>query len=415
MFRSLDSMEGARRMTIPIPLICERCRREGVAGKDLFERYADLLDFEPVPRRPRADGWDAEVQRAFILVLAATGSPRQAAAAVGKAQFGFDQLKRAKGNESFMAAVARALDVHAEEKSRRLREGVAAVAGPAANWRPPAPVWANAARRGRPPAGRARANDEKEEMTDEEKWDFLCTLVDRYLIKIRAERRERLAGNIVAADFYLRQATHIEVMFDLIGGDGFHVLAEYRHRGRHLADIAHTPFTLLIDEARRAKWEEFGEPSRPVVVPPEWLKDEDDGVSTEPREAMMGGADLKALEEERKAERKRLAAEQIAWEAEACQAAADWREAEAGARQEPSAPACSAAVLGSRAEPGRPACDLQVDRTDVTNDKVREAPHPSDRSGGAIGLVTVRDGPPEPDDEAQDSPTPPTPEPPDAP
>jgi hypothetical protein len=362
-------------MDIKIPLICERCRREGVAGKDLFERYADLLDFEPVPRRPRADGWDAEVQRAFILVLAATGSPRQAAAAVGKAQFGFDQLKRAKGNEGFMAAVERALDVHAEEKSRRLREGVAAVAAPAAKWRPPAPAWANAARRGRPPAGRARARDEKEEMSDEEKWDFLCTIVDRYLIKIRSERRERLAGNIVAADFYLRQATHIEVMFDLIGGDGFHVLAEYRHRGRHLTEIAHTPFTLLIDEVRRAKWEELGEPSRPVTVPPEWLKEEDDGVSTEPGGSIRGGPDLKQREEAQKAERKRLAEEQVEWEAEARRDYERRRDSGAVHNQEP----------GSA---GQPAPGLDPgDRTDVT-DSLRD---------GCTGPIVNAQTPPTPD------------------
>ena len=41
-------------MPIPIPLICERCRAEGVAGEELFERYADLLDFELLCRAARA-------------------------------------------------------------------------------------------------------------------------------------------------------------------------------------------------------------------------------------------------------------------------------------------------------------------------------------------------------------------------
>ncbi|HYJ52787.1 MAG TPA: hypothetical protein VEW04_06415, partial [Allosphingosinicella sp.] len=154
-------------MSIPIPRICERCRAAGVAGEDLFARYAALLDFEPVPRRPRADGWDAEVQRAFIVALAATGSPRQAAAAVGKAQFGVEQLKKAKGNEGFMAAYARALAVHEEEKSRRLAEGLAAVAAPAASWQAPKPAWAWAKSRAMGRAAR-RALRVRAPMNDDE-------------------------------------------------------------------------------------------------------------------------------------------------------------------------------------------------------------------------------------------------------
>ena len=69
--------------TRPFPVLCDRCRAEGLAGEAEFAELADLgdlLDFEPVPRRKRANGWDAEVQRAFIVALAVTGSDRQAAA-----------------------------------------------------------------------------------------------------------------------------------------------------------------------------------------------------------------------------------------------------------------------------------------------------------------------------------------------
>ena len=65
----------------PIPVICDRCRAEGFGNAEEFADFGDLLDFEPVPRRPRADGWTPEVQRAFIAALAVTGSDRQAARA----------------------------------------------------------------------------------------------------------------------------------------------------------------------------------------------------------------------------------------------------------------------------------------------------------------------------------------------
>ena len=151
-----------------IHLLCDRCRAEGVTGDDPFADYADLLDFDPVPRKRRADGWDEECQRAFIAALAATGSARQAAAAVGKAQFGVENLKKAKGNESFMAAFERALDFHAENRSLRLADGVRNASALAAHRHASAPIpaWSHAATRqgpshpGRKLTGRRRSTDE---------------------------------------------------------------------------------------------------------------------------------------------------------------------------------------------------------------------------------------------------------------
>jgi hypothetical protein len=72
-------------LTVPaVPVICDKCRAEGMAGDEAFSGVPEILDFEPVPRRARADGWRPEHQRAFIAALAITGSPRQAARAVGK-------------------------------------------------------------------------------------------------------------------------------------------------------------------------------------------------------------------------------------------------------------------------------------------------------------------------------------------
>ena len=138
----------------PLPVICDRCAARGLAGDDLFAQFGDLLDFTPVPRKKtRADGWTPEVQRYFIAALALTGSERQAAHAVGKAAFGVTQLCKAEGNESFMAAHAKAMAFHEEENSRRLSEGLHTAATHAAHHhgRAPAPPWSGAAtRRGRP-------------------------------------------------------------------------------------------------------------------------------------------------------------------------------------------------------------------------------------------------------------------------
>jgi hypothetical protein len=122
----------------PIPLICDRCRAQGIPGAPPFADLGDLLDFAPVPRRPRVGGWDAQAQRAFIAALAVTGSPRQSAAAVGRAQFGVDQLRRAKGSEGFNAAYDRALALAQEKGRHRLAAGMAAlVRADAAASRPP--------------------------------------------------------------------------------------------------------------------------------------------------------------------------------------------------------------------------------------------------------------------------------------
>lgn len=120
-----------------IPVICDRCRAAGSSGDPPFADFGDLLDFAPVPRRPRVGGWSPDVQRAFIAALAVTGSARQSAAAVGRAQYGVEQLRNAKASEGFNAAYDRALAI-AEEKGRhRLAAGVAALVRADASALPP--------------------------------------------------------------------------------------------------------------------------------------------------------------------------------------------------------------------------------------------------------------------------------------
>ena len=95
----------------PIPVVCDQCRATGMAGDEAFSAIPDILAFDPVPRRAHVNNWTAEHQRAFIAALAITGSPRQAARALGRHMFGAQQLRTAKGGRGFDAAWDAALEV----------------------------------------------------------------------------------------------------------------------------------------------------------------------------------------------------------------------------------------------------------------------------------------------------------------
>ena len=120
-----------------IPVICDRCRIAGTAGAGDFSHFGDLLEFDPVPRRPRVNGWDADAQRAFIALLATTGSKRRAALAIGRNAFGVDQLLKAPGNDSFKAAYDRALAIAKANGAIKLATGVADAAARNAHLAPP--------------------------------------------------------------------------------------------------------------------------------------------------------------------------------------------------------------------------------------------------------------------------------------
>lgn len=107
-----------------VPVICEQCRAKGMSDDEAFAAIPDLLDFEPVPRRPHSNGWTPEHQRAFIAALAITGSPRQAARHVGRAAFGADQLRMARGGKSFAAAWDSAMEVARDRELARLHENL---------------------------------------------------------------------------------------------------------------------------------------------------------------------------------------------------------------------------------------------------------------------------------------------------
>lgn len=289
----------------------------------------DLLDFDPVPRkRHRVDGWHAEAQRAFVHALALTGSRRRAAAAVGKSQFGVDQLLRAPGSTSFRAACDAAMAIAAERSAGRLATGLEAVAAESAAWAPAAGPWSGARTR-RPPAGRSRPGDSRpapapapapdEQETPERKARQFAGIVRDYLIKVGQEREARLRGEITAADYYLRQLTFIEVMLDLTGPGGlFKTLADFREGGYHLVDIAQTPMSKLLGDARRAKWAELGEPPRPPH-PPQDLLVARGRVDVEPTECTRGGLEASHADQRAafKARYARDAEKQLEWEARA--------------------------------------------------------------------------------------------------
>ncbi|HEY0111581.1 MAG TPA: hypothetical protein VGB59_00360 [Allosphingosinicella sp.] len=319
MTRSPDSAPA------PIPVICDRCRSEGLSGDDPFEAFGALLDFDPVPRRTsRADGWTEEVQRAFIAALSLTGSARQAARAVGKAQFGVDQLLNCPGSEGFRAAHEEAMAIAGDERSRRLREGLRSVAAEQSGWRPADPPWAKAASRSAPllapPAASGPEELSEAEQAEVERLrrELLGVFLHKYALKLQSERRCRVEGRIAEADFYIRQVTMLEVALDVVSGDGMMLLKEVRLQGFDLLAIAETEMSLHLDQTRRAHWEACGDPPRPEY-PPRHLLVERDGFATEPLDAPRSAIPDTKEEARRRREEQyaRDAEAQVEWEAEA--------------------------------------------------------------------------------------------------
>jgi hypothetical protein len=104
-------LHGGERMTtatnqanvqpIPtVPVICDACRAHGTAGEGGFAGIADILNFEPVPRRTQVNNWTPELQRAFVAALAITGSERRAGKAIGRHEYGAQKLRKARGERA---------------------------------------------------------------------------------------------------------------------------------------------------------------------------------------------------------------------------------------------------------------------------------------------------------------------------
>ena len=318
----------------PFPVLCDRCRAEGLAGEAEFAELAglgDLLDFDPVPRRvARADGWTPEIQRAYVAALAVTGSERQAAAVVDRAAYGVAQLRKAKGNEGFLAACAKAMEIYQErERVRRSDNLLAAAHGEIARRGPGRPrlAWSGAAtRRLPPPEAVEDANDPADR--DRANREYVLTLLKKHDLKLIQERRARLEGRIVEADFYVRQITWLEVAIDLGTGDGFAIFAGLRAGEYDLTAVVETPMSRLFGIARRARWKEAGEPDRPDCPTPQRLVDHG-RFTTQHGESWSSGADPRSRsqwESDMAAEHEAAAKAQVEWEAEARRDYERWRD-----------------------------------------------------------------------------------------
>lgn len=347
-------------MPDPIPVVCDRCREEGEAGEDPFEAFGALLDFDPVPRRAkRADGWDEELQRAFIALLALTGSAKAATRALGKSEFGITQLVRAEGSEGFVAAMDEAIAISKDERRRRIAEAVRSAAADRDSWTPPRPAWAKTTRgrrsaaaappppsRSLPPRYPAPGEEEwrdelgytKEERT---KIDALEPLFNHYVQRIVMERRARLEGRICAADFYVRQITVHEIMLQLLAGGSSRVALQEIQRLRlgpyRLTSIAETVMSRLLDDARRQQWAKLGEPERPPPLGPDLTIDKGELKlfnTSSPAAGLPYNERLRAEEEAFAA----AAREQIEWERTAAEQSAAWRERLEGEEEPPGFP-----------------------------------------------------------------------------
>ena len=262
-----------------------------------------VLDFEPVPRKYRVDGWTADRQRAFISALAATGSVKSAARSINMAPEGAYNLRRQPGAESFAHAWQVAVDHGVQSLTDiaidRARDGVAvpiywkgeqvgekrryndrllmfilrhhqpqiygALAALPPGTRHPDTIGREAAMA----EERAQAEAaERLEADETERKRVIEEMLKRYEMKVRSERRFRLEGRIVEADYTLRQLTHIELVLDI--GDETLAMID-RATGYDPKTDRTEPepvvgqVSLLLADIRQRAWKAVGDPPRPAL------------------------------------------------------------------------------------------------------------------------------------------------------
>jgi hypothetical protein len=112
---SVAAVTAAHGPRAPLPVVCDGCAAQGVAGEESFAGIADILAFDPAPSRGER-AWDDERQRGFIAALAVTGSPRIAAKSVGRHVIGAEKLRKMRGGRGFAEAWEAALEIARERE-----------------------------------------------------------------------------------------------------------------------------------------------------------------------------------------------------------------------------------------------------------------------------------------------------------
>jgi len=282
-----------------------------------------LLHFTPVHRRTkRHDGWPAEAQRDFIAALARLGNYEKAAHALNRSGSGAWKVRKSGDGEEFSAAWDGAMALYQSRNPKRLRPL-------------PSPDDRFERRRRR---GSSRWQEEEPEPLDPEEAErrkaaIFERIIHKYRIKTAEERKARLAGDVVAADFCVRQLTFMEVLLDL-GGQGLAAddvlgtLRDLAPEGLSTVSVAATPMSVYLDGVRRDIWRERGEPERPPLGELGHIRD---GVATGPPHWHNSARDGPYKEwSHRQEQAKALAAKaQAAWEEKAKADAEEWARREA--------------------------------------------------------------------------------------
>ncbi len=93
-------------------------------------------------------------------------------------------------------------------------------------------------------------------------------MLKRYEMKVRSERRFRLEGRIVEADYTLRRLTHIELVLD-IGGETLAMIDRATgydpKTGRTEPEPVVGQASLLLADIRQRAWKAVGDPPRPAL------------------------------------------------------------------------------------------------------------------------------------------------------
>jgi hypothetical protein len=257
------------------------------------------LAFTPVPRKKqRSNGITPLKQATFIMHLVGCGNVEMAAKAVGVSDSAFYQLRKAEGAESFNAAWEKAVDSGARRVLDTLMEhaihGVpetiikdGEVILERRKYNTRSMMWIVQQRfpemfggglnlTGRPgsslPDGLKKLKDEwRKEWEDEAAAtgnaaseaeaaaynDAVATtmrILHKYQAKVREEYHCRSQGNTIAADFALRQLTHIEVVMD-VGGVSHDLIKEHLYNAPYGGPWS-TWISRQMEEARHTAWEQ---------------------------------------------------------------------------------------------------------------------------------------------------------------